>query len=53
MIDLASEMGYEYTLVDALWDTQIGRDRIEELSKYAQSKGVRLLLWYNSNGITV
>ena len=50
MIDLASEMGYEYTLVDALWDTQIGRDRIEELSKYAQSKGVRLLLWYNSNG---
>ena len=50
MIDLASEMGYEYTLVDALWDTQIGRDRIEELSQYAQSKGVRLLLWYNSNG---
>ena len=50
MIDLASEMGYEYTLVDALWDTQIGRDRIEELSKYAQSKGVHLLLWYNSNG---
>ena len=50
MIDLAAEMGYEYTLVDALWDTQIGRDRIEELSQYAQSKGVRLLLWYNSNG---
>ena len=50
MIDLAAEMGYEYTLVDALWDTQIGYGRIEELSKYAQSKGVRLLLWYNSNG---
>ena len=50
MINLASEMGYEYTLVDALWDTQIGRNRIEELSQYAQSKGVRLLLWYNSNG---
>ena len=49
-IDLASTMGFEYCLVDNWWDTQIGRDRIEELSKYAQSKGVHLLLWYNSNG---
>ena len=49
-IDLASTMGFEYCLVDNWWDTQIGRDRIEELSKYAQSKGVNLLLWYNSNG---
>ena len=49
-IDLASDMGFEYCLVDNWWDTQIGRDRIEELSKYAQSKGVHLLLWYNSNG---
>ncbi|MBR2229133.1 MAG: glycoside hydrolase family 97 catalytic domain-containing protein [Prevotella sp.] len=49
-IDLASAMGFEYCLVDNWWDTQIGRDRIEELSKYAQSKGVHLLLWYNSNG---
>ena len=50
MIDLAATMGYEYVLVDALWDTQIGRDRVAELSRYAQKKGVRLLLWYNSNG---
>lgn len=49
-IDFASAMGYEYCLVDALWDTQIGRDRIAELSRYAQSKGVGLFLWYNSNG---
>ena len=49
-IDLASTMGFEYCLVDNWWDTQIGRDRIEELSRYAQSKGVHLLLWYNSNG---
>ncbi len=49
-IDLASAMGFEYCLVDNWWDTQIGRDRIEELSKYAQSKGVHLMLWYNSNG---
>ncbi len=49
-IDLAAKMGYEYCLVDAWWDTNIGRDRIAELSGYAQSKGVSLLLWYNSNG---
>ena len=49
-IDLAGNMGYEYILVDALWDQNIGYEKIEELSKYAQSKGVRLLLWYNSNG---
>jgi hypothetical protein len=49
-IDLASTMGFEYCLVDNWWDTQIGRDRIAELSRYAQSKGVNLLLWYNSNG---
>lgn len=50
MIDLASAMGYEYVLVDALWDEQIGYDKIEELSRYAQGKQVHLLLWYNSNG---
>lgn len=49
-IDTAAKMGYEYCLVDALWDTQIGREGIERLSQYAQGKGVSLLLWYNSNG---
>ena len=49
-IDLASAMGFEYCLVDNWWDTQIGRERIAELSQYAQSKGVHLMLWYNSNG---
>ena len=50
MIDLASTMGYEYVLVDALWDRQIGHDKIEDLSQYAQGKNVALMLWYNSNG---
>ena len=49
-IDVSAKMGYEYVLVDGFWDTQIGRDRMEKLSEYAQSKGVNLLLWYNSNG---
>lgn len=49
-IDLAAEMGYEYCLVDGCWDTNIGRERMAELSRYARSKGVSLMLWYNSNG---
>ena len=49
-IDLAAKMGFEYCLVDNWWDQRIGRDKTEELSKYAQSKGVSLMLWYNSNG---
>ena len=49
-IDLASNMGYEYCLVDNWWDKNIGRERMAELSRYAQQKGVHLLLWYNSNG---
>lgn len=49
-IDLASAMGYEYVLVDNWWDTQIGRGRMADLSKYAQSKNVHLMVWYNSNG---
>ena len=49
-IDFTAKMGYASVLVDNWWDTQIGRDSIEILSKYAQSKGVSLFLWYNSNG---
>lgn len=49
-IDTAAELGFEYCLVDNWWDTRIGRERMAELSRYAQSKGVSLLLWYNSNG---
>lgn len=49
-VDLAAEMGYEYCLVDNYWDTRIGREGIEKLSRYAQSKGVNLMMWYNSNG---
>ena len=49
-IDLAAAMGFEYCLVDNWWDERIGRDKIAELSKYAQSKGVHLMLWYSSNG---
>ncbi|MDN4502394.1 glycoside hydrolase family 97 catalytic domain-containing protein [Alteromonadaceae bacterium BrNp21-10] len=49
-IDYASEMHWPYVLVDADWDQKIGYDKIAELAKYAESKNVGLLLWYNSSG---
>ena len=49
-IDLASEMGWEYILVDAGWDENIGYDRMEQLIKYANSKKVDVFLWYSSSG---
>ncbi|MBL3657196.1 glycoside hydrolase family 97 protein [Fulvivirga sediminis] len=49
-IDLASTLGYEFILIDALWDKNIGYHRMEELIQYASSKKVGVFLWYNSNG---
>lgn len=49
-IDLAATLGLEYCLTDALWDVNIGRERMAELAAYAREKNVGLLLWYNSNG---
>jgi hypothetical protein len=49
-IDFAADMGWEYCLIDANWDTQIDYDKIKELAKYAKKKKVGLILWYNSAG---
>jgi hypothetical protein len=49
-IDYAAEMGWRYCLIDALWDKQIGYDKIKELVDYAAGKNVKILLWYNSAG---
>ena len=51
-IDFASEMGYEYILIDARWDQNIGYDKMEELIGYAKGKNVDVFLWYNSNGVS-
>ena len=49
-IDLAAAMDFQYVLVDNFWDKNIGYDRMEELVKYAHSKGVDVFLWYSSSG---
>ncbi|MBN2162220.1 MAG: glycoside hydrolase family 97 catalytic domain-containing protein [Pontiellaceae bacterium] len=49
-VDYAAEMKWRYCLVDALWDTQIGYEKMEDLVDYARKKKVEILVWYNSNG---
>ncbi|MEN8156846.1 MAG: glycoside hydrolase family 97 catalytic domain-containing protein [Bacteroidota bacterium] len=49
-VDLAAEMGWEYSLVDANWNRMKNGD-VEKLVGYAAEKNVDLLLWYNSGGI--
>ena len=48
-VDLAAEMKWEYSLVDANWQRMEGGN-IEQLVKYAKEKGVDILMWYNSGG---
>ncbi|HMY40469.1 MAG TPA: glycoside hydrolase family 97 catalytic domain-containing protein, partial [Marinagarivorans sp.] len=49
-IDYAARMHWPYVLIDALWDSQIGKLQMAQLAQYAASKGVGLILWYNSSG---
>lgn len=49
-IDLAAKMGYEYILIDAGWDKNIGYPKMEQLINYAHSKNVDVFLWYSSSG---
>lgn len=49
-IDYASDMGWEYCLIDVDWDQKIGYARIKELAEYAAGRNVGLILWYNSSG---
>ena len=49
-IEFSAAMGWRSVLVDALWDVQIGYEKMEELARYGRERGVGLFLWYNSNG---
>ena len=49
-IDLAAAMGFEYVLIDNWWDTNIGYEKMEQLFKYAKSKGVDPFVWHSSSG---
>lgn len=48
-IDLASEMSWPYSLVDANWNL-ISESVVRELTEYASERKVALSFWYNSGG---
>jgi hypothetical protein len=48
-IDAAAMMGWPYSLIDLGWPDMQGGN-IQQLLAYARSKGVGLILWYNSGG---
>lgn len=49
-VDLAVEMNWEYSLVDANWD-RIKNGNIRQLVDYAKTKNVGIMVWYNSGGV--
>jgi alpha-glucosidase len=48
-IDMAAELGWEYSLVDANWNGMKNGD-LKKVVDYAREKGVGILVWYNSGG---
>lgn len=48
-IDLAAEMTWEYSLIDANWNL-IDPEAFQEVLAYGREKGIGLWLWYNSGG---
>jgi len=46
-VDFSAEMTWEYSLIDAGWPRMKG-GTMEEVVKYAKSKGVGIWLWYHS-----
>jgi alpha-ketoglutarate-dependent taurine dioxygenase len=48
-IDLAAEMRWEYSLIDANWN-QMQAGNIDEVLAHAHARNVAPLLWYNSGG---
>lgn len=47
-IDLASEMGWPYSLIDWEWPEMANGGDINDALAYAKEKGVKINLWYNS-----
>ncbi|MBL4677095.1 MAG: glycoside hydrolase family 97 catalytic domain-containing protein [Mucilaginibacter sp.] len=49
-VDLAANMKWEYSLVDANWNILQGGGNIQDLIDHAKQKKVNLTFWYNSGG---
>jgi hypothetical protein len=49
-VDLASKLGWEYSLIDLGWHEMGNGGDVRKLIDYAESKNVGIILWYNSGG---
>jgi len=47
-VDLAVDMNWPYVLIDWEWDVMSNGGNITDAVKYANSKGIKPLMWYNS-----
>lgn len=47
-IDLAHDMHWPYVLIDWEWESMGNGGTIKDAIAYAQSKGVKVMVWYNS-----
>ncbi|PWK78867.1 glycosyl hydrolase family 97 [Mucilaginibacter oryzae] len=47
-VDLAYKMNWPYVLIDWEWDEMANGGKMEDAVKYARSKGIKPMLWYNS-----
>jgi hypothetical protein len=43
-------MNWEYVLIDANWDKNIGYDKMVDIVQKAGKRNIGIILWYNSNG---
>lgn len=50
-VDLAAAMKWPYTVIDWEWDAMTNGGTIEDITRYANSKGVKPMLWFNSGSI--
>lgn len=48
-IDMAAKLHLPYVLIDWEWDVMANGGNITDALAYAQKKGVKVLLWYNSS----
>ncbi len=47
-IDLAVEMGWKYIILDGGWSSGLDYVMFEEFMDYANSKGVKVIAWFNA-----
>ena len=47
-VDLAAEMGWEYTILDGGWNSGLNVDNFIDFVDYAHGKGVKVIVWCNA-----